>query len=138
MNYMLKGTILLVIAAFLSGCLANNKSVIKSPDGTIGVLLNASQGSSIKETASLSIEYMGRKVLLPSSLEITLRGIDLSKNLKVIRTESSSKNDSWTNSFGERREVPENYNQVKFFLKSDQISVNLICRVYNEGAAFAW
>jgi len=138
MNYMLKGIILLVIAAFLSGCLANNKSVIKSPDGSISVLLNAFQGSSLKETASLSIEYMGRKVLLPSSLEVKLSGIDLSKNLKVIRTESSSKNDSWTNSFGERREVPENYNQVKFFLKSDQISVNLIFRVYNEGAAFAW
>ncbi len=138
MNYMLKGIILLALAAFFSACPANNTSVIKSPDGTISVLLNSSRGSSMKETASLSIEYMGRKVLLPSSLEVKLRGIDLSKNLKVIRTESSSKNDSWTNTFGDRREIPENYNQVKIFLKSEQINVNLICRVYNEGAAFAW
>jgi alpha-glucosidase len=138
MNYILKGIFLLAIAAFFSGCSANDKSVIKSPDGTISVLLNAPHGSSMKETASLSIEYLGKKVLLPSSLEVNLSGTDFSNTLKVIRTESSSKNDSWINTFGERRIIPDNFNQVKFFLRSEQLNINLICRVYNEGVAFAW
>jgi len=138
MNKLVKVIILFAMALCCAGCSRSNKSVIVSPDGNINVLFASSREGSAKETVNLSVEYNGRKVLLPSSFEINLKGIDLSKNMKLIRTESVSKNDQWSNAFGERSEVPENYNQVKLFLRSDQINVNLICRVYNEGAAFAW
>ena len=138
MDNRIKGVFLLTFALFFSGCSADKKSVIESPDGNIKVLISSSQGSPIKENASFSVEYMGRKVLLPSSLDVKIKGIDNINDLKITGSESTSVNSQWINTFGERREIPENYNQIKIFLKSEQINVNLICRVYNEGAAFAW
>ena len=79
-----------------------------------------------------------KKILLPSTVEVGLKEISLKKNLKMIRTESASVNNSWINTFGEKREIPDNYNEIKIFLENDEIKVNLICRAYNEGIAFAY
>jgi alpha-glucosidase len=34
--------------------------------------------------------------------------------------------------------VPDNYNELKLYLESPDSKINLICRAYDEGAAFAW
>jgi alpha-glucosidase len=41
----------------------------------------------------------------------------------------------WINNFGERKEVPDIYNQVKIYFENNGLKINLICRAYNEGIA---
>jgi len=48
---------------------------------------------------------------------------------------------SWKTVYGERKNIPENYNQVKFYFKSkDDTAIQIIvtCRTYNEGFAFKY
>lgn len=80
----------------------------------------------------------GWKPELPSSLYLNLKGINAKNKFKIIRSENETITNNWINSFGEKKDVPDNYNQVKIFLESADLNINLVCRVYNEGVAFAY
>lgn len=84
------------------------------------------------------ITFQGRKVILPSSFQVTMNKEQQSLSYKILKTERTKVNNSWTNNMGERRQIPDNYNQLSFSLKRGEENLNLICRVYNEGVAFAY
>jgi hypothetical protein len=60
--------------------------------------------------------------------KLDLKENPLKKNLNIIRTESISYDKTWINTFGEKREIPDNYNEIKIFLENDEIKINFICR----------
>jgi alpha-glucosidase len=138
MNKSFKMVLLLAFLILAGGCTLKNNIVLKSPDGNFSFIINTEPGENNLSIASFSLAAGNRELLLPSSVELRLNEINLSKKLKLIRTESVSFDTIWMNSFGERREIPDIYNQVKIFLENDEIKVNLICRAYNEGVAFAY
>jgi alpha-glucosidase len=138
MNKFLKELLVLAAVVHITGCSLNKNINIKPPDGNYSFVIRAETGGKTQSIASFSLKTGSRELLLPSSIEIRIKGIDLSKNLRLIKTESLSSDTTWINAFGERKEVPDKYNQVKIFLESDKINVNLICRAYNEGVAFAY
>lgn len=133
-------TILFLLTGIIliTSCSLNQIADVKSPDGNNKFVFSIERGSIPQHIASFYLEVGKKKVILPSSLELDLKENPLKKNLKMIRTESASVNNSWINTFGEKREIPDNYNELKIFLGSDEIKVNLICRAYNEGIAFAY
>jgi alpha-glucosidase len=138
MNKSFKMVLLLAFLILAGGCTLKNNIVLKSPDGNFSFIINTEPCENNLSIASFSLAAGNRELLLPSSVELRLNEINLSKKLKLIRTESVSFDTIWMNSFGERREIPDIYNQVKIFLENDEIKVNLICRAYNEGVAFAY
>jgi len=129
---------MLAAVVHITGCSLNKNITIKSPDANFSFIVKSEPGGNKQSIASFSLKTGRRELFLPSFLEIKMKGIDLTKKLKLIKTESLSSDTSWINSFGERKEIPDKYNQVKIFLESDEIKVNLICRAYNEGVAFAY
>jgi alpha-glucosidase len=130
--FLLSGIIL------ITSCSFNKNVVVKSPDGVNKFVILIERGGTARNIASFYLEVGNKKVLLPSYIKVGLKEISLKKNLNIVRTESASFNNSWINAFGEKREIPDNYNEIKVFLENDEIKVNLICRAYNEGVAFAW
>ena len=132
------------ILFFLSGiilnmsCSLNNIADVVSPDGSNKFFFSIESGLTPRHIASFYLEVGGKKILLPSSLEIDLKENPLKKNLKITGTESISNDKTWINSFGERREITDKYNEIKILLENDEIQINLICRAYNEGIAFAY
>jgi alpha-glucosidase len=130
--FLLSGIIL------ITSCTFNKNAVVKSPDGINKFVISIERGGTARNIASFYLEVGNKKVLLPSYIEVGLKEISLNKNLNIVRTESASFNNSWINVFGEKREIPDNYNEIKVFLENDEIKVNLICRAYNEGVAFAF
>ncbi len=132
------------ILFFLSGiilnmsCSLNKIADVISPDGRNKFVFSIEPGLTPQHIASFYLEVGGKKILLPSSLEIDLKENPLKKNLKIIGIESISYDKSWINTFGERREIPDKYNEIKILLENDEIQINLICRAYNEGIAFAY
>ena len=119
----------------IHSCNLNNRITVTSPDKTIRLTLDK---RTIPENPSFTLEAGDKKILLPSFFHLDLKDIDIHNNLRIVKTENESVSQTWINNCGERKEIPENYIQVKIFLKGDDIDFNLIFRVYNEGAAFAY
>jgi len=130
---------LMLLVIFLAESCENNRTVeVTSPDGIIKFTF-FSEADEIKDKLlTFSLEAGNRSILLPSSIQINTGSIEDEADYKVINTERTSITNSWINNFGERKEIPDNYNQVKIFLKSNKRKLNLIIRAYNEGVAFAY
>jgi len=129
---------LLTIIIISAGCSHLKRVSINSPDGNIRFHVFSGSRGSDNAIAGFALRAGKQKVLLPSSLILNLKTIELKNKFKIIRIENESVTNRWINNFGERREVPDNYNQAKIFLENGEMKINLICRVYNEGAAFAY
>lgn len=123
-----------VIAAVCAYC-KSNKTIISSPDRQIRIVVLAETETGRPE---LILETGAGKKILRAVPELSCRPrIDLN-DFKFTKSEKRSISHTWENEFGEKRLVPENYNETTIFLVNGGIKLNLIIRVYNEGAAFAY
>jgi len=125
----------LLILFSVNSCSSGRKITVFSPDKTIKIGIDT---RSVKENPGFTIEKDSRKIILHSYFNLEFNGIDLPDDLRIVKAEHGSFSNTWINSIGEKKNVPDNYNQQKVFLKSNDMRLNLIFRVYNEGAAFAW
>jgi len=127
--------LLLILLPVIYCCSSNNRIVVSSPDKSIRFQLYTD-----KKTGEISFttEAGGKNILLPSSFDIELKEGDLNKKMKIIKADKKSFSQTWINNFGERKEISDNYNQVKVYFKSKDLEYNLILRAYDEGAAFAY
>ena len=130
--------ILICLLLFASGCSNQKKVTVVSPDGSISFEIMASGKSQDRSVANFSLTAGSKQVLLPSSLDLKMKNIISGNKFRIVGTSSETINTSWINNFGERKVVPDNYNQTMIFLESEDLKINLICRAYNEGVAFAY
>ena len=138
MQRIIKSIYLLAAALLLASCNDKTNLEVISPDGNIKFIFHSETDEVKDELPGFSLEAGKMSILLPSSIQINTGNIDEIADYKVIKTERTSIINSWINNFGERKEIPDNYNQVKIFMKSKGIRMNVIIRAYNEGVAFAY
>jgi alpha-glucosidase len=105
---------------------------VESPDGRVAVeFVLESDGA-----PAYAISFLGKPVVLESRL-----GFEpgLTNGFQISKSSSSSHHGEWTNYFGERRIIPDNYGElvVDLMAKSGQ-AMRLTFRAYNEGAAFRY
>jgi alpha-glucosidase len=82
------------------------------------------------------ISYHGKPIVLESRLGLEP---EFTRRFQPIKTDVTHHTGSWTNAFGERRIVPDNYNELTVNLRrADGHAMRLIFRAYNEGAAFRY
>ncbi|TXG39039.1 glycoside hydrolase family 97 protein [Seonamhaeicola maritimus] len=126
---------LIVLITMYSCSQLSNKIIVNSPDGKKELtLFNESESSLL----NFSIKYDDLDLLLPSTLELSSNNIDFTKKWSVLNVENASVTNTWTSNFSELSTIPDNYNEVKVYLKSDTALLNIICRVYNEGVAISY
>jgi len=130
--------VIIFLIPSLWGCSGRYTADIESPDGNVRMLITTKKEGDNRSILRFSVTAWGRQVLEPSPVTINSLTVDLTGEFKIVRSESESVGNTWINNFGERREVPDNYNMSKLYLQSGDSRINVICRVYNEGAAFAW
>lgn len=110
---------------------------IASPDGKIGVAFNLKDGSPV-----YSVEKKGIPVIKESKLGFTLVDqASLNKDFKVVQTKVSSFNESWTQPWGEVKNVVNNYNSLEVALEENTAlkrKMNIVFRVYNDGIGFQY
>lgn len=105
---------------------------ILSPDGKVNVEVTLTD----EGRPAYSIEYMKSPVVLQSQLGFEP---DFKKGFELIGTATDTHRGQWTNNFGERKIVPDNYNELNVDLKhSSGRLMRLTFRAYNEGAAFRY
>ncbi len=116
----------------VSGIQKPDSIQVSSPDGTkIFKLIDSN-------TIRFSISNNDQEIVLPSDLTLISKELDFEGKLSVLKTEKTSIRQEWNADFAELRTIPDNYNQLKIYLKKGKVHVNLICRAYNEGVAFSY
>jgi len=121
----------------LARCSSDKPLVLTSPDGLLTFTFNLASNSKV-EGIHFSIKYQDTQVLLPSALKLISDDINFNEPFSVEKVEETSVENEWKSLFSELSTIPNTYKQVKIFLKSKHASLNLICRAYNEGIAFAY
>jgi alpha-glucosidase len=107
-------------------------AALKSPDGKVAVEFLMQPGGS----PAYKIDYLGKPIVLPSGLGFTP---DFTSGFRIVKTTASEHKSHWTDPFGERKIVPDNYRQLVIDLKQTSgRRLRLTFRAYNEGAAFRY
>ncbi len=138
MKRIFSGICRLAIIALTIGCTDQKKIEITSPDGNIRFSVFSEYKSGERESPAFTLQAGNKQILLPSSINIDAGLAGTDDELDVVKIVKESVTNQWINNFGDRKEIPDNYNQVKIFLENDNLKINLICRAYNEGVAFAY
>lgn len=109
---------------------------LSSPDGKLKVAVRAASQNNALVHYDL---FYGGQVLKNAAIGFELKA--LSSSFSFLGYERSHIASSWQTVYGERKNIPENYNQVllRFQSKSDpSLKVAVSCRAYNEGFAFQY
>ncbi|MCW3059777.1 MAG: glycoside hydrolase family 97 protein [Capsulimonas sp.] len=104
---------------------------IRSPDGNVKISFSLGGG-----TAAYRIDYLGKPLVLSSRLGFAP---NFTNGFQVTKTASSRHRGEWTQVYGERRVVPDNYQELDVDLKHPSGRVmRLTFRAYDEGAALRY
>lgn len=109
---------------------------LKSPDGRISVVVNASG------TLSYRMIIDGRRVLNESRLGLRLRDVgELGSNVVQLDTARTENDSKWTNPLGKRREVRDHYRELTVNLREigeGGLAFSVVFRAYDDGVAFRY
>lgn len=137
LKHILNYAIVLIIVIFQFACSSNQSLALVSPNGSNEIALLALQNGQ-QEGLPFHIKYKGEEVVLPSVLALTSNEIDFSGNFKIVNVKEDAVASEWKSRFSELSTVPDNYNELKVYLESEDAKLNIILRAYNEGVAFAY
>lgn len=129
--------IILTALLIASGCSLHKKVEVVSPDGSLKLEIIQSDKNSVNSLAVFTLSSGGRQILLPSDIDVAIKNKGVSE-FRITGTSAFTADTIWINPFGEKREVPDIYNQTTIFMESPTMKINLICRAYNEGVAIAY
>lgn len=105
---------------------------LTSPDGLVKVTFMLTD----KNRPSYTIDYMDKPIVLESQMGLEPNFTD---GFELLNTSMETHEGQWTNDFGERKIVPDNYRQMTVRLTSrGGRRLDLIFRTYNEGAALRY
>jgi alpha-glucosidase len=128
--------ILLIVVA--ASCTNQKRVELLSPDGKIRFVVYSDYKTGNVKSPAFTLETGYRQIFFPSSFHIeTETGIS-PDGLYIVKTDTLSYRGKWTNVFGAQKEIPDNYNQAIIYMENKTGKINLICRAYNEGVAFAY
>ncbi|WP_406683238.1 glycoside hydrolase family 97 protein [Seonamhaeicola sp. MEBiC1930] len=132
---MLNKVVFLIIISIFTSCKQQEPIDLLSPDASKKIVfLNGESKSDV----TFSVFYGNQQVIETSVLEIVSEELDFSGEILVEKIEKTSENSTWESRFSELSTIPDNYNQVKIYLKQGEAKLNVIARAYNEGVAFAY
>jgi alpha-glucosidase len=124
-------------AILQGGCSGTEKTVVRSPDGKIRFIISTSLTGTDEKIPFIRLKSGNKTILKNSPVELK-SNLTAKNEYSLTRVEKTTVNSTWENSFGERRDIIDHYNQVKLFFNNKGLNINLICRAYNEGVALAF
>ena len=108
--------------------------LVTSPDGTVKVTVGV---KSCKPY--YTVQYAGKTLIAPSHLGFQLDCGLLGDNVKLTGKRYDTKDETWTQPWGEEQEVRNHYNEltVSFTEKSSR-RMDVVFRVFNDGVGFRY
>lgn len=128
------GYLVLFLLVLFCGC--SRPTELTSPDGSIKLVFNLNEAGDMVYGVSV-----GNAALInPSVMGFEGRdGVNLSKSFKIENTEFTSKDETWTQPWGENKSIRNHYNEMAVHLKdSANTQLTLRFRVFNDGLGFRY
>ena len=126
------GALAFIHSILLSTAFAGRPQHVESPDGNVAIDFRLQADGA----SAYSIQYLGHPIVLESRLGLEP---DLLAGFQQANASTSAHRDQWTYAFGERKNIPDNYNLLTIDLKqSSGKLLRIEFRAYNEGAAFRY
>ena len=133
---------LIVVSLVIVSCIVgfgvttcNAKTVeVSSPDGAVTVAVGVKA-----RQPYYTVSYQGRELVKPSRLGFLLDDGTLGSNTKMGCVTKDSKNETWTQLWGEDETVSNHYNEltVRFNEQSGR-QMHVVFRVFNDGFGFRY
>ena len=127
---------MLALSLLSYGTLAFAADVLTSPDGRLQVMVGIKGGKPF-----YSVSRDGKPVVNRSYLGFTLHDGTLDNHFKIVGRSRDSKNETWTQPWGEDRVVNNHYNELKVRLQQTdkrQRQLNIVFRAFNDGIGFRY
>ncbi len=127
--------ITLCLSIFMISC-AQKEIGIKSPSEKLEVSFSTNESG-----ISLNLFESKNEILHIAIARFIFEGDTLFEAFTISNIKETSKNETWNPVYGERNVVKNHYNELEMTLtskKNSQKSLQLICRVYDEGIAFKY
>lgn len=127
---------MLCVGLFMSVSLAHAADVLSSPDGHLKVTVGVKGGKPF-----YMIARDGKPIVNCSFLGFTLNDGAFDNGFKVIGKSRDTKNETWTQPWGEDRVVNCHYNELKLHLQQPdkrQRQLNIVFRAFNDGIGFRY
>jgi alpha-glucosidase len=122
----------LIVIAFLAAAQPASVNQVESPDGKVVVGFRMQAGGA----PAYHIEYLGRPIVLESRLGLEP---NFTNGFEVTGVSTDAHEGQWTQQFGERAIVPDNYRELNVDLRHESgRQVRLTFRACNEGAALRY
>jgi alpha-glucosidase len=127
-----------IVAVFFATTFRQDRPLaITSPDKSISVHFALKDG-----VPFYNVTRRGKVVIENSRLGFVLKDLPaLDKDFKVVSSQSSSKDETWTQPWGETKQIRNQYNQLTISLEeksSLKRKLNLEFRVFNDGLGFRY
>ena len=132
--------VLLLLGLALISCNPSIKkeATIKSPSGEIAVEFNVTKDGK----PFYKVDYKNETIVDSSFLGFEFKDAEkLSADLEIVKTESSSFNETWQMPWGEQLDVLNNYNELRVELKETTAfnrKLNIVFKVYDDGLGFRY
>ncbi len=123
------------ILFLLAGCRSSLQERVLSPDGRIEVVLNNPDGGNL----SYSVNVEGESFIRDSRLGFVFKDSLISGPFRISKTEFSSKDEVWTQPWGENKKNRNHYNEMSVCLENEEdVSLVIRFRVFDDGIGFRY
>lgn len=132
---MLKKATACVILMLMGGLGSARQVSVQSPDGSIEMSVQTGQ------TLSYTVTMDDRIIIADSLLQLEFADGFIQDNLKLLSHQTTAVDQTWAPTVGRKARIRDRYNEATLvFQEPDgkQRQFSLICRVYDDGAAFRY
>jgi alpha-glucosidase len=115
---------------------AQVEKVVTSPNHKISLIFSLTDG-----TPSYAVNFKKQPVILPSALGFELKDGSMKSGFALLDTKKSSKDETWTQPWGEQKEVRNHYNELAVTLQqvgNQGRKLRIIFRVFDDAIAFRY
>lgn len=120
----------LLPALFAASCVSAEQVV--SPDKNVKIGFSLAEGG----RPAWQVSYLDKPIILESGLGLEPNFLD---GFNLLDTAKRTQTGQWTNEFGERKDVPDNFNELTIHLAHvSGGKLDIVLRAYNEGAAMCY
>ena len=130
-------TVLVLLMSILFSCDLNNSQLkVSSPDKNIGVNFFVSENGKVGYT----VDFSEKRIIDTSYFSFDFKDQNpFGENLEVVKSSTSSFDETWETVWGEQKFIRNNYNELKVELKEKEEkgrSCSVVFRVFNDGVGF--
>ena len=131
----------LLPAVLLSAMLGNAQEKKNSYDLTSPGGKNSINFTLANNAPTYSVKHGATEIITPSAMGFILKDADLSKNFEIADVKTSTHDDTWTQVWGEKKNIRNNYNELIVKLNSKDKAkrkLEIQFRAFDDGVAFRY